>query len=182
MRKAKLAPTGVSPMKRHFLKLALAATAAAALAACGGSDDPPPLPNVVKIAQSDPQFSILVEAIIAAKLDGTLSGTGPFTVFAPTNDAFAKLLAELQITKAALLADTVLLPKVLTYHVVRGKVFKSQVPIGAAITTLQSETFTVDASLTITDQRSRKSKITATDLVASNGVVHVIDTVILPKP
>jgi uncharacterized surface protein with fasciclin (FAS1) repeats len=138
--------------------------------------------NIVQTAQALPQFSILVEAVLAANLQGALSGTGPLTVFAPTNDAFAALLTELGLSKAALLANTTLLTKVLTYHVVNGRVLKADVPVGAAVTTLQSETFTVDSTLTITDQRARKSAITATDVLASNGVVHVIDKVILPKP
>ncbi len=138
--------------------------------------------NIVETAQALPDFSILVEAVIAADLQGALSGTGPLTVFAPTNEAFAALLTELGITKEALLADTALLTKVLTYHVVNGRVLKADVPVGAAITTLQGETFTVDASLAITDARSRMAAITATDVLASNGVIHVIDKVILPAP
>jgi uncharacterized surface protein with fasciclin (FAS1) repeats len=177
-------------MKRHFLKYVLAASAALTLAACGGSDDPAPTPTpapaptqtVVGLAQATPDLSILVEAVVAANLATTLSGTGPFTVFAPTNAAFAAALTELKLTKAQLLADTALLTKVLTYHVVAGKVLKAQVPIGTPITTLQTETFTVDSSLVITDQRARKANITATDIEATNGVVHVIDKVILPKP
>ncbi len=103
-------------------------------------------------------------------------------MFAPTNAAFASLLAELGISKAALLADTALLTKVLTYHVVSGRALKADVPVGAAITTVQTGTFTVSASLVITDQRARTSNITATDILTSNGVIHVIDKVILPAP
>jgi uncharacterized surface protein with fasciclin (FAS1) repeats len=138
--------------------------------------------TVVQTAQALPQFSILVEAVVAADLAGTLSGSGPFTVFAPTNDAFAALLAELGVTKQALLADKALLTKVLTYHVLSGRVIKADVPVGSPITTLQGDTFTVDATLAITDQRGRKAAITGTDVLASNGVVHVIDKVILPRP
>jgi uncharacterized surface protein with fasciclin (FAS1) repeats len=143
--------------------------------------------NVVQTAialstAAQPEFSILVEAVVAADLVNTLSGTGPFTVFAPTNAAFAALLTELGITKAALLADKALLTKVLTYHVVPKLVLKAQVPVGSAITTVQGESFTVNAALAITDQRARSAKITGTDVLASNGVIHVIDKVILPKP
>ena len=84
--------------------------------------------NIVQTAQSLPQFSILVEAVVAANLQGALSGTGPLTVFAPTNDAFAALLTELNLTKAQLLANTALLTQVLTYHVVPGRVLKADVP------------------------------------------------------
>jgi uncharacterized surface protein with fasciclin (FAS1) repeats len=144
--------------------------------------------NVVQTAialskAAQPEFSILVEAVVAAGLADTLSGNGPFTVFAPTDAAFAALLTELGgISKADLLANKALLTQVLTYHVVPGLVLKAQVPVGSAITTVQKETFTVNAALAITDQRSRSAKIIATDVLASNGVIHVIDKVILPKP
>jgi len=136
--------------------------------------------TLVETAQALPDFSILVEAVVAADLVGTLNGTGPFTVFAPTNAAFAKLLTERGLTKAQLLADKALLTKVLTYHVVAGRVLKADVPVGTPITTVQGNTFTVDATLAITDRNARKAAITATDVLARNGVIHVIDTVILP--
>ena len=138
--------------------------------------------TVVETAQSLPDFSILVEAVVAANLQGTLSGAGPFTVFAPTNDAFAALLAELGVTKDQLLADVPLLTQVLTYHVVPGRVLKANVPVGTAIGSVQGGTFTVDAGLAITDQRARRASIVATDVLASNGVIHVVDKVILPAP
>ena len=138
--------------------------------------------NIVQTAQALPQFSILVEAVVAANLQGTLSGTGPFTVFAPTNTAFANLLTELGVTKAALLADTALLTKVLTYHVVAGRVLKAEVPLNTPIKTVQGDTLSVGSNLAITDQRGRTSNITGTDVLTSNGVIHVIDKVILPKP
>ena len=137
--------------------------------------------NIVQTAQSVPAFSTLVEAVVAANLQGTLSGTGPFTVFAPTNDAFAAALTELGVSKAALFADTALLTKILTYHVVPGRVLKADVPVGTAITTVEGQTFSVDASLAITDRLGRKAAITGTDTLTSNGVVHVIDKVILPS-
>jgi uncharacterized surface protein with fasciclin (FAS1) repeats len=135
--------------------------------------------NIVATAQSLPDFSILVEAVVAAGLVDALSADGPFTVFAPTNDAFAALLAELGVSKDDLLASTDLLTAVLTYHVVPGRVLASGVPIGADITTLQGATFSVDASLAITDGRERMANIVATDVLTSNGVIHVIDSVIL---
>ncbi len=138
--------------------------------------------NIVQTAQSLPDFSILVEAVVAADLQGTLSGTGPFTVFAPTNAAFAALLAELGISKEALLANKALLTKVLTYHVVPSRVLKANVPVGTPITTVQGETFSINASLAISDQRGRSANIVATDVLTSNGVIHVLDKVILPKP
>ena len=137
--------------------------------------------TIAATAQALPDFSILVEAVVAANLQGTLSSAGPFTVFAPTNAAFASLLTELGVSKQALLADKALLTKVLTYHVVPGLVLKADVPVGVAIKTVQAETFTINASLAITDQRGRSAKITGTDVLTSNGVIHVIDKVILPK-
>ena len=142
----------------------------------------PPDKNIVQTAQALPDFSILVEAVVAANLTGTLSGPGPFTVFAPTNAAFAALLTELGVTKAQLLANTALLTKVLTYHVLPSRVLKAQVPVGTPITTVEGETFSVSAALAITDKRGRVSNITATDVLTSNGVIHVIDKVILPAP
>jgi uncharacterized surface protein with fasciclin (FAS1) repeats len=138
--------------------------------------------NIVQTAQALPDFSVLVEAVVAANLVPTLQGAGPFTVFAPTNAAFTALLAELGVTKDALLADTVLLTKVLTYHVVPGRVLAANVPVGAPITTAQGETFSVNASLVITDRRGRTANIVATDVLTSNGVIHVVDRVILPAP
>ena len=137
--------------------------------------------TIVQLAQSVPQLSILVEAVVAADLGGVLSGAGPFTVFAPTNDAFVALLGELNVTKAALLADKALLTKVLTYHVVAAQVASSAIPFGQPIKSVQGQTFTIDTHLKITDQNGRLSNITATDVAASNGVVHLIDKVILPK-
>lgn len=129
---------------------------------------------------SAPEFSVLVEAVQAAGLVDALSAAGPFTVFAPTNAAFAAALAELGVTKEALFANTELLTAVLTYHVVPSRVFKAQVPVGSPIATLQGATFTVGSDLAITDQAGRKANIVATDVMTSNGVIHVIDKVILP--
>jgi uncharacterized surface protein with fasciclin (FAS1) repeats len=138
--------------------------------------------TIVQTAQSLSDFSILVEAVVAADLATTLSGKGPFTVFAPTNAAFAAALTELGITKEALFANKALLSKILTYHVVGARVLKAEIPFGTAVATLQGETLTIDTTATITDQRARKSKIVITDVFTSNGVIHAIDKVILPKP
>jgi uncharacterized surface protein with fasciclin (FAS1) repeats len=165
------------------LKQLAAVSAIAILAACGSDDDETSADRtVVQQAQADPQFSILVEAVVAADLATTLSGDGPFTVFAPTNDAFASLLSELGITKEQLLDDKPLLTAVLTYHVVAGRVLEADVPVGVPITTLQGGTFTVDSALVITDQRSRTARILQTDVLVSNGVIHAIDRVLLPAP
>jgi uncharacterized surface protein with fasciclin (FAS1) repeats len=138
--------------------------------------------NIVQTAQALPDFSILVEAVVAADLATTLSGTGPFTVFAPTNAAFAALLTELGVTKADLLANKPLLTAVLTYHVLGARVLKADVVPGAQPNTVQGENFSISAALAITDKRARTANIVATDVLTSNGVIHVIDRVILPSP
>ena len=137
--------------------------------------------DIVATAMALPDFSILVEAVVAAGLVSTLQGAGPFTVFAPTNAAFAALLTELGVTKEALLANTVLLTSVLTYHVVPARVLKAEVPVNTAISTVQGQTFSVSSSLVITDPNQRTSNIVAADVFTSNGVIHVVDKVILPK-
>lgn len=143
--------------------------------------------NIVETAQAlaggaTPEFTILVEAVVAANLADTLSGAGPFTVFAPTDAAFAALLTELGVSKAELLADTTLLTSVLTYHVVPARVLEADVPVGSPITTVETGTFSVASSLDITDERGRVAQIAATDVFATNGVIHVIDKVLLPSP
>lgn len=143
---------------------------------------PPGVLNLAQMAQLNPAFSILVEAVVAADLAGAISGTDKLTVFAPTNDAFAALLDELGVTKDDLLALPIL-GDVLLYHVVAGDVRAATVvalPKPAPVTTLQGEVFTVGADLGITDANGRTATLVATDVVASNGVIHVIDRVILP--
>jgi uncharacterized surface protein with fasciclin (FAS1) repeats len=169
-------------MVRWFKHLA-AAAALAFVAACGGGDDPSPPGTVVQQAQRDTRLSILAEAVAAADLTETLSGAGPYTVFAPTDAAFGALLAELGLTKAQLLADKALLAEVLTYHVVPGTVPSSQVPVGEAITTVQGGIFKVErvgSGLEVIDGRNRNARVTDVDVAATNGVVHVIDKVLLP--
>jgi uncharacterized surface protein with fasciclin (FAS1) repeats len=137
---------------------------------------------VVQMAQSNPTFSVLVEAVVAANLVGALSGAGPLTVFAPTNDAFTAALAELSISKTDLLASPSL-ASILTYHVVSGDVRAADVvalPKPATVTTLNGASFSVEQNLGITDGNGRTATLVATDVLASNGVIHVIDKVLLP--
>ena len=134
----------------------------------------PPDKNIVQTAQALPQFSILVEAVLAANLQGALSAAGPLTVFAPTNDAFAALLTELGMTKAQLLANTPLLTKVLT---VAGKVMAKDVKAGKVKTVQGSELTLSTTGGVMVDG----AKVIAADIVADNGVIHVIDSVVLPK-
>lgn len=132
--------------------------------------------TIVDVAASDPQFSTLVAAVKAAGLAETLSGKGPFTVFAPTNDAFAKLPSG---TVETLLKpeNKAKLTAILTYHVVPGKVMAADVKPGG-VKTVNGETATLSASggTVMID----KSTVTKTDIGASNGVIHVIDTVMMP--
>ncbi len=144
---------------------------------------PPPQPNIVQVAQSLPDFSVLVDAVVAAGLVDTLSGPGPFTVFAPTNAAFAALLTELGVTAEQLLADRALLTQVLTYHVVPGRVLAADIRNGQQADTVQGQVFTLGTTggVGITDAQGRQARVVATDVAASNGVVHVIDRVLLPQ-
>lgn len=167
------------------LRIFLALPLAMALAACGSDDDDvaPDQQNIVQLAQGNAELSTLVEAVVAADLASTLSGPGPYTVFAPTNAAFAALLAELGVTKDQLLANRPLLAAVLQYHVLPGNVPKASIPLGKAVTPLQGGIFKIDqqgSDVVITDGRNRTSRITATDVTASNGVVHLVDKVLLP--
>lgn len=139
--------------------------------------------TVVDVAQANENFSILVEAVVAADLADALATNKGLTVFAPTNDAFAALLTELGIDKAALLANKALLTDVLKYHVVAtgDPLYSSEVTAGN-VKSLQGGTFSIstEGGVSITDARNRKANVVATDVQASNGVIHVIDKVILP--
>ena len=165
----------------NWIRTLLAVSTIGLLAACGGDDDREP--TVAETTASDARFSILNEALAAADLSATFQSPGAYTVFAPTNDAFAALLTELGLTKAALLGNKPLLTAVLKYHVLPSRVSRSGVPLGKAISPLEGGIFKIDASgaaLVITDGRNRRSTVTATDLSTSNGVIHVIDKVLLP--
>lgn len=146
---------------------------------------PAPLPNIVELAVATPDLSTLVDAVVAADLVGTLSSPGPFTVFAPVNSAFAALPPD--ILAAALLPENVgLLTTVLTYHVVGGAaVFAGDLSDGQVITTVEGSTLTVsiqDGAVRLIDDTDRVINVIATDIAASNGVVHLIDQVLLPFP
>ena len=166
--------------RRTLLMTAALGASVPLLQACGGSDDEPER-NIVELAQNTPDLSILVEAVVAAGLAPALS-TGKLTVFAPTNSAFAALLTELGVTKDALLADKALLTAVLSYHVLGTTVARADIPVGKAITPLAGGFFKIETTggLKVTDGRNRVSNITATDIRASNGVVHLVDRVLLP--
>ncbi len=131
--------------------------------------------DIVDTAVSAGQFKTLVTALQEADLVDTLKGDGPFTVFAPTDAAFAKLPAG---ALDALLKDKSKLSAVLTYHVVPGKVMAAQVKPGD-VKTVQGQSLHVSTNggSVMVDN----AKVTKADINASNGVIHVIDTVILPK-
>lgn len=138
--------------------------------------------TIVDIASENDDFSTLVAAVTAADLGETLSGEGPFTVFAPTNDAFAALPEGT--------VDTLLEPEnkdqlaaILTYHVVSGKVMSSDLTDGQKVETVQGEELTVgvtDDGVTLTDANGNTVNVTTADIEASNGVIHVIDGVVTP--
>ena len=140
--------------------------------------------DIVDTAVGAGSFTTLVTAVQAAELEETLRGEGPFTVFAPTDDAFAALPAG---TLDTLLADpTGDLARILTYHVVEGEVMAADVAglDGQEVTTVNGATFTVnvgdDGAVTLTDATGNEVGVVQTDVDASNGVIHVIDGVLLP--
>jgi uncharacterized surface protein with fasciclin (FAS1) repeats len=151
-------------MKKTLIALAL--TAGVTLSAMAQ--------DIVDTANKAGNFTTLVTAIKAAGLVDTLKSAGPFTVFAPTDEAFAKIP---KATLDGLLADKAALTKVLTYHVIPGKVMAKDVKAGT-VKTVQGQ------ELTITTNKGvmvNKSTVTATDINTSNGVIHVIDTVLMPQ-
>jgi len=130
--------------------------------------------DIVDTAVDAGNFKTLATALQAAGLIDTLKGKGPFTVFAPTDDAFAKIpKAQLD----ALLADKAKLTAVLTYHVVAGKVMAKDVKAGKVKTVQGAELTVATTGGVMVDS----AKVTATDIVADNGVIHVIDSVVMPK-
>jgi uncharacterized surface protein with fasciclin (FAS1) repeats len=131
--------------------------------------------NIVETAMSAGQFDTLVTAVKEAGLVETLSGEGPFTVFAPTDTAFGKIPAE---DLEALLADKSALTDVLTYHVVAGKVMASDVVNLSQAETVQGST--IDISVENGTVMVDGAKVVQTDIETSNGVIHVIDSVITP--
>jgi uncharacterized surface protein with fasciclin (FAS1) repeats len=133
-------------------------------------------PDIVDTAVAAGQFTTLARALQAAGLVDALKGPGPFTVFAPTDAAFAKVP---EATLSALLADPARLRAVLTYHVAQGRVMAADVVRLQSATTLQGEAIRI-AAAGGTVRLNSSSTVTRTDIVASNGVIHVLDTVLMP--
>ncbi|MEG4068057.1 fasciclin domain-containing protein [Microcoleus sp. Pol11C2] len=130
--------------------------------------------DIVDTAVSAGSFTTLVAAVKAAGLVETLKGAGPFTVFAPTDEAFAKLPAG---TVEALLKDIPKLTKILTYHVVSGKVMAADVVNLTSAKTVEGSEVKIDASNGV---KINDSTVTTADVAADNGVIHIIDSVLLP--
>jgi uncharacterized surface protein with fasciclin (FAS1) repeats len=177
-------------MKTAFSFLVITAflfTAAAVVAdcpkrGCGGggcenqNETPPPEPkDIVDTALAAGSFNTLAAALTAADLIDTLKGEGPFTVFAPTDEAFAKLP---EGTVEALLQDKEKLTAILTYHVVAGQVTAADVVELEEAETLQGSKIRINAEDGV---RINSATVIAADVMASNGVIHVIDEVLLPE-
>ena len=137
--------------------------------------------TIGEMAAGNENLTILTAALQAAGLDGMMMEAGEYTVFAPTDDAFAALLTKLDITKEELLADQATLKSVLPYHVVPMVVKAADIPYGTAIETANGQTITISDANVITDASGNTANIVGTDMMATNSVVHVIDTVLLPK-
>ncbi len=191
---------------RTFMIAGVSAAALLALSACNSEEpadttmtadttaEQPAAPaaegTVVEVAQGNPEFSTLVEAVTAADLAGTLNGAGPFTVFAPTNAAFDKIPeADLQALLQPEQREA--LQGVLTYHVVPGRLTAADIASRAEanngsveLETVEGGTLTLSESngqWVITDENGGTSTIAMADVAASNGVIHAIDTVVMPN-
>jgi uncharacterized surface protein with fasciclin (FAS1) repeats len=158
------------------LATALVAPGTLACQDAQGYSEQPATRDIIETAAAAGSFNTLAAAIEAAGLTETLKGEGPFTVFAPTDDAFAKLPAG---TVDALLKDKAKLTAILTYHVVPGEVGSEQVVGLSSAKTVNG----ADLPIAVRDGKVivGQATVTQTDIAASNGVIHVIDTVLLPE-
>ncbi len=139
--------------------------------------------DIVDTAVAAGSFETLAAALGAADLVDTLKGEGPFTVFAPTDDAFAAL-PEGTVETLLKPENKATLAGILTYHVVGGKVMAADLKDGQVVKTVQGESLTVkiaDGKVSLTDAKGGVSNVTTADVAASNGVIHIIDTVVMPK-
>lgn len=166
-------------MSRTLTTVAAAVAACVSLVGAASAKPAAPTQNIPKTAASLPQFTTLVSLLKQAKLASALTAKGPYTVFAPTNAAFKKLPAA---TLEAVQADPALLRKVLLYHVVKGDVRAAQVVKldGKSARTLEGQRVSIDVrggSVLL----NKTVRVTKTDVLASNGVIHVIDRVLVPK-
>ena len=164
------------------LSLVVAAAALLSLTACASiydkSEPVAPIVDIVDTAVAAGSFETLVAAVSAAGLVDTLKGDGPFTVFAPTDEAFAKL-PEGTVESLLEPANKDKLVAILTYHVVPGKIMSVEIAGQALdVATVNGEMVEVDAT---SDVMVNKARVTTADVVALNGVIHVIDTVLIPE-
>ncbi len=162
---------------RRSMRAALTAVAAMTLAACGDDESTSPaLQTITQTAAATPTLSTLVTALQAAGLDQTLGGAGPFTVFAPVNAAFAAVPSDV-VTRLLETGNRAILTKVLTFHVVPGRFTASQLTNGQQLTTVEGTQLTVTIAAGVV--RINGAQVTTADVQASNGVVHLIDGVML---
>jgi uncharacterized surface protein with fasciclin (FAS1) repeats len=173
---AVLATTTLAACGSSSTSSGAASTSAPAAASSSPAESAPAAAGtIVDVAAANADFTTLVAAVKAAGLAETLSGPGPFTVFAPTNEAFAKLPAGL-VDKLLLPANKDVLAKILTYHVLASKVMAADVKDGKVATVEGSEI----ALTTMGGVKVDDATVTTADVAASNGVIHVIDTVLVP--
>ncbi|KRU22894.1 fasciclin domain-containing protein [Psychrobacter piscatorii] len=137
--------------------------------------------TIAEIATNNDNLTILTAALKSAGLDTMLMEDTKYTVFAPTDDAFAPVLEKLGVTKDELLANKDLLKTVLPYHVVPMEVKAADIPYGTDIKTANGKTISISDANVITDATGNTANITGTDIMASNGVIHTIDTVLMPE-
>ena len=137
--------------------------------------------TIAEIAANNDNLTILTAALKSAGLDTMLMEDTKYTVFAPTDDAFAPVLEKLGVTKDELLANKDLLKTVLPYHVVPMEVKAADIPYGTDIETANGKTISISEDNVITDASGNTANITGTDIMASNGVIHTIDTVLMPE-
>jgi uncharacterized surface protein with fasciclin (FAS1) repeats len=187
----------MSKQKAFLFAAALGALAMAAIAAPAGAEEKMPSgektvmvggaamfpsKNIIQNALHSNDHTTLVAAVKAAGLVGTLEGTGPFTVFAPTNAAFGKLPAG-TVDNLVKPENKPALTKILTYHVVAGRLAASDLSDGKKLRTVEGEELTVkktDGKIWIVDAKGNSSMVTISNVNQSNGVIHVIDTVLMP--
>lgn len=163
-----------------FKKLMLIPALAFGLVACNNEDDPQPLPeaDIVDVVIADADFNTLEAALVQAGLVETLRGAGPFTVFAPTDNAFNDFLGANNLTSAELLANPAL-AGILNYHVVSGSVMASQVSPGP-VNAVNASDFYISQDPSGNLWINGSAQIIDTDISASNGVIHVLDYVLIP--
>ena len=170
-------------LRRNILLMSsiAAVSASTLLAACGGNSDINK--DLFELVRSNSDLSVLGDAVVAADLVVTFQANTSYTLFAPNNAAFVALLAELGMTRDQLFANKPLLTSILTYHLLPGKINNADFVFNTELKTVQGATLKIDnvaGVFTITDGRARKSHIIQFNLDARNGVVHVIDKVLLP--